>query len=393
MKVLYLRLVLAYAVTSGSALAQDTGEGGIEQVSQHIGEMSMQMDVPGRATEARSVPRDTLRFEPLQMLDDLFRDDIVLLMRHGPTDWSKRDAVGVATTDCDNQRIMTEEGRERMRDMGILLAGNGLMPSQIVVSEWCRNQQTLASLLEGMALIEPDAAETMPIETDPGVNLLLSLQGAPDATRLATLVSSWDGHAGRDGPLLIISHYTNIEEMTQFRVFEGETLVLDPDRDNLVLGYVRLRSAAPDVGHFADSLASPLLREDDGLDMVERYYAALNSDDPDRLRTMLAEDWVGYGLGGQGGQIDADGLQALLEDYRAGMTDLHFEAESVYVADDVVTVIGHATGRHTSEMLGIAATGRDVRFQAIAVHRIENDRIAESWITSDRVELLKQIAN
>lgn len=97
----------------------------------------------------------------------------------------------------------------------------------------------------------------MPVEVDAGLNLLLLLNGAHDASGLRERASGWADDLDRPGPLLLVTHYTNIEEMTQFRVFEGETLALDPQRDNYVPGYLRLRSAAPDEGHFADAMASP----------------------------------------------------------------------------------------------------------------------------------------
>ena len=43
------------------------------------------------------------------------------------------------------------------------------------------------------------------------------------------------------GPLLAILHFTDIEELTNFSVYEGEMVMIDPKRDNRVLGYVRLR--------------------------------------------------------------------------------------------------------------------------------------------------------
>ncbi|WP_300057406.1 histidine phosphatase family protein [uncultured Roseobacter sp.] len=244
---------IALLGTTPPAISQEAGAGRIAQISQHMGEMSMQMAMPSEGGTADQAVRETLRFEPWQMLDDLFRDDIVFLMRHGPTDWSKRDVIGVAPTDCANQRIMTPEGQDRMREMGILLAGNGIVPGRIMVSEWCRNQQTLQALLDGMAMIEPGLSEAVAIEIAPNANLLLSLRGAPTVTGLREAISSWQG--GGDGPLLIISHFTNIAELTEFNVYEGEALVLDPDRGNRVLGYLRLRSAAPDVGHFDASVA------------------------------------------------------------------------------------------------------------------------------------------
>src|SRR5687767_14442847 len=56
----------------------------VTQLSTYVGEMALTIEAPAAHPE-----RETLRFEPWDMLDDLFRTDIVLLMRHGPTDWSK----------------------------------------------------------------------------------------------------------------------------------------------------------------------------------------------------------------------------------------------------------------------------------------------------------------
>ena len=246
--------VISYAIfavalsLSGSLNAQET-KGRVEQVSVHMGEMSMDIGVD--APEGTPpVERESLRFEPYQMLDELFRDDVVFLMRHGPTDWSTRDEKDVSPIDCSNQRVMTDEGRQNMRDMGFLMAGNDLRPSRIITSEWCRNQQTLDALFSGMEAWDAEYAASIDVVTDKSLNLLLSLQGAPNVTELREIVDGWTGE-GQDGPLLVISHYTNIEELTEFRVYEGEMLMIDPKRESRVLGYLRLRSAAPDVGHFA----------------------------------------------------------------------------------------------------------------------------------------------
>jgi phosphohistidine phosphatase SixA len=233
-------------LAAGTGAAQDMATGDIVQRSEHAGEMSVSM--PPAPAHLPEPLRETLRFEPWQMLEDLFRDDIVLLMRHGPTDWSRDDPSGVLPTDCANQRVMTADGMDRMRDFGVLLAGNGIVPGRILVSEWCRNQQTLEALVEGISLVDPEFLNYAEIETNPAANLLLSLEGAATVTELRRLIADWQGSAS--GPLLIISHFTNIAELTEFHVYEGEILVLDPDRRSRVLGYLRLRSAAPDVGHF-----------------------------------------------------------------------------------------------------------------------------------------------
>ena len=229
------------------------------------------------------------------------------------------------------------------------------------------------------------------IVTDPDVNLLLSLGGAPNVKNLRERISSWDGNPDRSGPLLIISHYTNIEELTQFRVLEGEILIIDPKLDNRVLGYVRLDSAAPDVGHFADALDSPLLESSEALSMVERYYEAIGKSDLNALGEIVSDGWVTHGLT-NANESDVEGFLSSVEAVSSGLSDRKFELIETYVAEDVVTVIGKVSGQHTGEIFGIPATGNDVEFQSIAVHLIEDGQIAESWQMADRVSLIQQLS-
>ena len=247
------------ALSTGGVVAQPSMEQ-VEPVTKFVGEMAVPM--PGGGINKSEID-NSLRFEPLQNFDDMFlRDDVVFLMRHGPTDWDKLDMKDVAPTDCDNQRIMSEQGREDMRNLGSLLAFNDIKFGKIVVSEWCRNQQTYDELKTGYDQVDPGVWSSIPTETVSDLNLLLSLQGARNVTAMRDLVSNW-GEDDPDGPLLIISHFTNIQELTEFAVYEGEMLIMDPDRRNRVLGYVRLRTANPDVGHF-DTESQDAVYNDDG---------------------------------------------------------------------------------------------------------------------------------
>ena len=244
---------------AAATLASADGTGRVARMGPHTGEMTADLSAMGEPGRRSGAACERLVFEPWQMLDDLFRDDVVLLMRHGPTDWSVRDAQGVAATDCANQRRLSPEGRERMVALGILMAGNELRPGRVVVSQWCRNQETVAALREGFAMVDAAYAEALEVRTDPAASLLLSLGGPATVTALRALISGWPDEAeagGLDGPLLVVSHFTDIAELTEFDVYEGEALVLDPARGNRVLGYLRLASAAPDVGHF-DTTGEP----------------------------------------------------------------------------------------------------------------------------------------
>lgn len=241
-----LVLISLVCFSAQGARAQDgTDLSALIEQDGNVGTMNPPDESSGyETTEERII------WEPFQMTESFItRNDLVFLMRHGPTDWSRLDDFGVGSADCAGQRIMTDLGRSQMTALASWMALLQMAPGEILVSEWCRNQQTLDSMLEGFEQILPGFRERTPVDTDPAVNLLLSLNGAPNVTALRQYVLDWEG--SEQGPLLIITHFTNIQELTEFRVYEGEILVLDPKLSGRVLGYVRLASAGPDRGHFS----------------------------------------------------------------------------------------------------------------------------------------------
>jgi hypothetical protein len=232
-------------LSSGLTEAQGLGQGDMALTKDgHAGIVSMASDA-----EIAAEIKGSLRFEPITMLGDLYRKDIVLLMRHGPTDWSQVDARGVDPKDCNRQRNLIPDGREAMRQLGMHLAVSEILPTEIRVSPWCRNTETLDALMQGIDRINPEYDRTVLVAEDNGLGLLLSLGGAATVMPIRDMIDDWT-RRGPTGPLLLITHYTNIEEVTDFKVYEGEILVLDPRLDNRVLGYLRMDSARPDSIHF-----------------------------------------------------------------------------------------------------------------------------------------------
>jgi len=50
------------------------------------------------------------------------------------------------------------------------------------------------------------------------------------------------------------------------------------------------------------------------------------------------------------------------------------------------------TGTHRGELMGVAPSGRAVRYEGAALFRIEDGRIAELWVAADRLTVLEQIS-
>lgn len=60
-------------------------------------------------------------------------------------------------------------------------------------------------------------------------------------------------------------------------------------------------------------------------------------------------------------------------------TDMEAEILDLIEEDNKVAVRVQFTATHSAEAYGIPATGKRIRFEALEVFRMENQRIAESW--------------
>jgi steroid delta-isomerase-like uncharacterized protein len=64
--------------------------------------------------------------------------------------------------------------------------------------------------------------------------------------------------------------------------------------------------------------------------------------------------------------------------------------DQVAEGDKVVTR-WTATGTHKGELMGIPPSGKKVRVTGIAIDRLEDGKIVESWSSFDQLGMLQQI--
>lgn len=84
------------------------------------------------------------------------------------------------------------------------------------------------------------------------------------------------------------------------------------------------------------------------------------------------------------------GIADVVRTYQDGV-DGHWEIVELLSAGNRVVVRWTGTGTHKGELNGIPATGRPVRVDAITIHRLADNRIAETWEVWDTLGLLQQI--
>jgi len=109
---------------------------------------------PGRSAQpARPLP-------PGALLAQLRKGGYIIYFRHTSTDFSRDDTRSRADDDCDNQRPLTDKGRDEARQIGAAFRELDIPVSRVLASARCRTMET-AKLAFGKAEKE-DAARAGP---------------------------------------------------------------------------------------------------------------------------------------------------------------------------------------------------------------------------------------
>jgi steroid delta-isomerase-like uncharacterized protein len=89
------------------------------------------------------------------------------------------------------------------------------------------------------------------------------------------------------------------------------------------------------------------------------------------------------------------GRSALREGFERlfrGLPDVRGNIDEIYAEGDRVFVRSTFTGTHDGDLMGLHATGKQLRMEIWHLFRVENGKIAEHRAQSDPLMLLRQIA-
>ena len=124
---------------------------------------------PGRsATPAQEI-------SPAALLAELKRGGYTIYLRHTSTDFSRDDVKSRSDDDCDNQRPLTDKGRDEARQIGSDMRKLGIPISEVLASPRCRTVE-VARLAFGNFKIAPEArgggSTAIPVERYSGLRAL-----------------------------------------------------------------------------------------------------------------------------------------------------------------------------------------------------------------------------
>lgn len=109
----------------------------------------------------------------------------------------------------------------------------------------------------------------------------------------------------------------------------------------------------------------------------------------DRISDLVTADFVQHGPVTTMELSGPDELEANIRQYHEAFSDLESTVNLVFGDETGEYVCAHLTntGTHDSELMGIPATGNEGAVDVIGIYRIDDGKIAESWIVGDMYTL------
>lgn len=119
-------------------------------------------------------------------------------------------------------------------------------------------------------------------------------------------------------------------------------------------------------------------------------YQAFDRQDVEEGREYMAEDITGHGLDG----VNRKGIDAFME-YATSMFNIfpdgYHQVDEVIAEEDKVVTRGVFRGTHKGELMGISATGKQIKFSFIHIDRIINGKIVHHWGQADLFAIMQQL--
>lgn len=89
--------------------------------------------------------------------------------------------------------------------------------------------------------------------------------------------------------------------------------------------------------------------------------------------------------------LDNDGYRQAISEILDGFPDSRFPVHSVVAEGNMVAVRHSLQGTHTGTFQGIPPTGKAVSIDGIVLLRVEDGKLAETWLNADILGLLVQL--
>jgi predicted ester cyclase len=131
----------------------------------------------------------------------------------------------------------------------------------------------------------------------------------------------------------------------------------------------------------------------DNIDVVRRVEDAYNSGNLEQLDGLISADLTSHTPGSDQIPPGLDGIKAASQMSKQAFPNKNVSVEDIFAEDDLVVVRCRMTGTNSGGLpwFGIPANDRDIDLQWIAIYRVQDGKIVESWAEMDLATMMQQL--
>ena len=126
-------------------------------------------------------------------------------------------------------------------------------------------------------------------------------------------------------------------------------------------------------------------------DLVETFLDGTHSGELDVIDTTIAEDIVTHGFPCGHNPASREEYKQFFATFGSSFSNMHYKTLALTADDERVAARFLVEVDHTGEYLGVPPSGKRVSFTGMALYRIRDGRIAETWLHLDGLSFLGQI--
>jgi predicted ester cyclase len=146
------------------------------------------------------------------------------------------------------------------------------------------------------------------------------------------------------------------------------------------------------VGCGQDSTLRDL--EEQNKALMQRIHAAVSTGNLEIFDEVLADDYVRHCQAMPPGLqeiSDAAVFKAFVADFVAAVSNCKDEIQFIIADSNMVAYVTKTTGVQTGPLGDLPPSGKEFELQNIVIQRIEDGKVAETWISWDNVAMLTQL--
>ena len=127
-------------------------------------------------------------------------------------------------------------------------------------------------------------------------------------------------------------------------------------------------------------------------EIVEKTFEIVENGDYEGMDKYIAKDYIRHCQATPELVIESlDAFKEFIRNDRKSIPDQKLKMKMLIAEGDLVAFWGTYTGTHTGQMGPFPPTGKSAELDFSGVHRLENGKVVETWVTWDNVTILSQL--